>query len=495
MTANPTRLRWALFSILVVTALAGFAWGERIELRWGHGWDGLWFGTWAQDPHRSILVEKVTSAEIQRILAPVIVHAGLRVFGVPLDAEEVELWSYSFRISPNVLRGFEVYHGALFVLLAFVWIRILDALELKPGTRILGCVALFANFAVLKEWFFNPISTDPTAMVLGAILLYAYLRDRSWGVLATTVIGAFSWPTIIYFGALLYAFPRASKPPDRVPAGRRTLLAGGSAVAMLAVLLYVYYATDVSPPNDEAPIVASLLPLTIALIVLWTFLVARSVADNRDLLKPATWLAQLRPGRLLLILAILVLSKLLFAYLSNDVAVHRGGSFTNFAHDVFRRGLVRPFQFVIPHVGYWGPIVWVTVFLWPRVYRHVAACGLGLVGFIAGHLLLSLNAESRQLVFAFPFFVAFTLKAADEIRWSPAFSWTFAGTALLLSRFWMPINPLEGPLLEFPMQRYMMNFGGWLSDRAFLMLAPPVLAVGLILAHYAHQAGLLSRRR
>jgi hypothetical protein len=204
------------------------------------------------------------------------------------------------------------------------------------------------------------------------------------------------------------------------------------------------------------------------------------------------WLAlrSVTAERLILpLLAFLATRALIFA-----LAGIEGGS--GYARDYLQQvvllSIAKPFVFIIAHVVYFGPAVILLVLFWNRVSAVVRQHGIGMVLFFLMSLFLGLNSESRQLILAYPFFVAFLVKAVEPVRWRASFYWIFGAVALVMSKFWLRINtgPLEGlSPQEFPLQYYFLNHGPWMADSTFFLQAALVSLITLLFAMSLYWSG------
>jgi len=70
----------------------------------------------------------------------------------------------------------------LLTLLAYVWCLIARELDIGMRGKWLGFVALFVNFAVLKQAGYYPVLTDVPAYALGALTLLFYLKRSTIGL-------------------------------------------------------------------------------------------------------------------------------------------------------------------------------------------------------------------------------------------------------------------------------------------------------------------------
>jgi hypothetical protein len=218
-------------AILLVVSVIAMFWGERMTAHDGLGWDGRFYVDLAKSFETSVFVEKMDSYHTQRIVPSGIVHYSLRLLGMPLD-------------NTHILWAFRIYNLLLLMLCCWFWKRIADELDLSEGGRWLGFMGLFVSFAIMKMGFYYPNMTDITALTLGLAMIHTYMRRQQWGLFAVTLIGAFTWPSIVYGGVLMLLWPRDAKVfdgDDEKASGLNILIAGGIALAQLALIGYTYF--------------------------------------------------------------------------------------------------------------------------------------------------------------------------------------------------------------------------------------------------------------
>jgi hypothetical protein len=153
--------------LVVAPVLTLGLWGEKVPVGGGLGWDGQVYGAMALDFRGTVLEAPITAYRVQRVLPSALVYAGLRGTGATRDVE-------------TVIRGFVVLNTVLLVGCVMLWTSIARALGIGPRGEWLGFVALFVNWAVLKQGTYYPVLTDISAFTLGLVGLHAYLvRGRA----------------------------------------------------------------------------------------------------------------------------------------------------------------------------------------------------------------------------------------------------------------------------------------------------------------------------
>jgi hypothetical protein len=125
-----------------------------------------------------------------------------------------------------------------------------------------------------------------------------------------------------------------------------------------------------------------------------------------------------------------------------------------------------------------------TILVWPRVVDSMRPRGLALLVMAGMAVVLSLDAESRQLVDLMPLMVVFTTVAVQH-RLRSSLVFVFGAATVAASKVWLPINhgryPYPGTFFDFPAQYLFMNAGPYISSRSYAIRGSMVLAAGIAL--------------
>lgn len=480
------RRRPALFLILAAAlfGLTNLLLGEVVPVRDGFGWDGVAYKEIAQDPGGLLLGKRFRGFLVGRSLPSLVIHAALRVLALPLS-------------DANVLRAFQVGNLLLFVATCYLWWRVADRLALGTAGRWLAFSGVFLNVATLKLYFYLPVLTDQTALFLSVLLLYCFLSDRPAGMLAATALAAFSWPLVVYYGMLLYVFPRQGGDPKR--AGTKalsTFVALAIAGAVLAALATIYVVIVVlhKAPYEAHRISTPSVYLSIAAGAAYVFLLFRRFLDESNLLDVRRLWRQIRWERAVVAAAFVIF------YVMVTHALGGPASRQDLIHVQLKQILLysirQPGLSPVSHLVYFGPILFLAALCWRGIGELVGRLGAGAALFMAAGLCLSVDPESRHVLFFSPLLVALTAKAAERLQWRLSSYLGFAGLCLLCSKVWLQWNTLpwteDAPKREFPAQYLFMNLGPWMSTSMYLVqgaVAVALGAVGFLLMRQARAAG------
>jgi hypothetical protein len=454
---------------MLTIGVAYFFLGENVpkSVGMGLGWDGTIYGLLAKDYYFRIFVEGISDYRIQRCVPSGIVHYGLRLFQAPLTIE-------------NIIKGFELYNLLLLTLTAYVWGLISDALKISVRGKWLGFTGLFINFS-LKYHLYYPVLTDVTSFALGALLLLFFLKNKPLGIVIVTIIGSFTWPTIVYMGTLLLVFPAIAARPEPAKYNMDVIASVLIGALTLFVIIYIYYIVGFRDTAMPPPL-RSVIYLSIIAVVLYVFAGSKEIVNNNRLFSFKSALKDLD---------LKWSAAAVFIYILVKVLIYYGSTWADFVNTTYivnkmvENSLRKPFIFGLANIVYYGPFVILTFFLWRSICKEVHRYGIGLtIVFLLG-LMLSLSTDSRQVINFLPFFLAYTIKVTDKFNWKPSHYWFIAGLSFLYSKLWLKINtePLSNDLrlfLEFPWQKLFMGIGHWMSDLNYLIQGSVVLVTGVI---------------
>lgn len=439
-----------LVVMALVIALLGFLSPDKIDAGNGLGFDGRTYGKIAQNPQT---VFELNSYRIQRILPSLLVHAGLRLASAEFTPK-------------NVVFAFGVLNVFLIVLMAYLWGLISDELRLTIHSKYLGFVLLFVNFAVMKFPSYYPVLTDMASYAMGMAMLYFYLTSRTISLYVVTILGAWIWPLIVYQGIFLLFFPRDRTHQDQDTSGhvryRLHLLAGF--VAALGILAI----TGIKSIKNHPPL-NSVVPLSIAIAVIYTFFSVSNLLKAQKFFAISTYLGYLRRG---IMMKVALIATLVVLRIFQDTLSAGPGTvgISDIAGKIVVYGSTAlPGKFYVGNVSFFGPILIIATFLWARTCRIIHTYGIAL-SFCCLLLLIpfSFIGEGRLLFSLYPFLVPFVVRATEALSWKPAYYWFLFVLAILMSKVWLIIGSVFSSGGAYS-QLYMMHFGPWMSPKWYII--------------------------
>lgn len=470
--ASSSRARLGVGLTLVATtfvaALVNHLLSEKIAANHGLGWDGAGYGAWAADFPGEVLTKGLDSYYISRILPSGFVYYALGLVGVE-------------RTTPHIIQTFGALNVVCLTLAAWIWILIARHLGLGLSGLALGYIGLFINFFVLKWSAYYPVLTDVPMYLISLCTLYFYLTRRTWALLATTGVGAFTWPTALPLNGLLLLFPREPASDTDAPSRHAALpivLASVPTVIVLFSFLRLVRQGWVIPMDVAQPIQATLVPsllitLTCVFVGVWRLL------DCRKLFEPSYWRRGLLARDFYLVLGALVVIKLAQYGLSARITSPGDEKF-RLAFTVMT-SVARPGAFLVAHAVFYGPIVLLVLVFWRPICRLIHAHGVGLTLAATLGVLLGLCSEPRSLINVLPLFLPFTVLAAGSLAQRASLVWAFAILALISSKVWLEINvvPLTEDLSTYA--RLFLSYGPYIPTSLYFVQGVIVVLCALLI--------------
>ncbi len=427
------------------------------------GWDGNRYGKWVKELTLDSLPGGFNSYEVNRFLPSLVVRWTLLALHLELSNE-------------NIVTTFRIGNLLMAVIMVILWCRSADLIGIRPTGKWLGFIGLVINHATLKAGFFYPVLTDSFAMALGTACLFFYLSRRGSALLVTTLIGSFVWPTILPFGFLMLAFPRPVETPSQNPAWPAPWIAAAGAGATLVMIGWVV-ASGFRLRSTTVDLWLSFSYLSAAIVAIYLFFGVRHLTNSQAIwrdLRPTSlmkrrwlWIALLLP---------IIVGLIKWSLVSAPARINGKRIF----FEILYTSITEPGIFLLAHVLYFGPIIILTVLLWPRVASSLISNGTGLALCCILALLIGAGSESRKWINFFPVIVLATTHAAQSLNWTRWRLALFAGLSLLLSKVWMPMaQDVSLPVVGEVSWRtlYSSSRGPWIDHDLYLGQAVVVAAV------------------
>lgn len=455
------RLYVWLACILVAVCLYQWQFPEWVQEENGLGWDGEAYASIIKEFEYAFAENKINSYYFQRIFPMALAYGLLQLSGLPVT-------------DTAIINSFVTLNIGLIVLSFLVWIRLCRNMQLSTQGKILSFTGIFVNYALLKMPFYYPVLTDLIAFTLGLIMFYCFLQNNSLGLILTSVVGAFSFPTLFYCGMVLYVFPKEMHMDSEVKTYSHwnKWLAASGVVLFLIIFLIARFVKDKPYINPAGPLV---FILSFAIALAYIYYIIYFVA------KPGAYLMALRRGRVWyrigmagVLFILITLAIRYFAAAEQPILNYKG-----FLANVVIEAITNPLVFLVAHFIYFGPVFLLLLYFRKDFLAAVNAYGTGFHLFVLIYLLVGAGSESRQFINAWPVFVLVLCAALEKYRFSGFFLVIVMAISLAVSKFWYRINqqPFSGEFLDFPYQHYFMSQGPWMSDAMYLLQGGLTLAV------------------
>lgn len=458
-----------LWAVLCLAIIGYYILGEKIPVNNGFGYDGEDYASYAER-FAEFRFPKVDPYRIHRILPSAICGVTLRGLSVAPSPQAI--------ISSFVMLSCASLVGSFYALAG-----ICSSLKFSNRQSIACFIGVFLSYGALKFPSFYPVLTDFAATCLSLLAIHWWLRRRDLGVFLVTVLGAFTWPTLLLQGCVLLIFP----PRVGLAIPRFVLRPAGLMGTVVLVTWFAYQTYQIYFLRSYQPTVLdgvrfSLVGVSAAFAYLalnmWT---ALSCARNEPL-APGVPMQDVRnvllsTGVRLGFAAVLFIS---IGYVCHRLSVGTPSVQTqSFLRDILIFGSRRPFIFVISNTLFLGPF-WLLLLISLRdFWRGSVALGAGAVILSGIAVLLALHSESRMLSPLWPLVVVILVSAVDR-KWTESKTLTgFVISGLAVSQAWLPrgITVLDGTKSDFPAQWYFMNLGPWMGPSAYWLAGGTCLSI------------------
>lgn len=480
MTSNSrAQTNYWLSALMFLIGFSNVFFTEKIELSNGHNWDGVLYASWAKDFFHEIFEKGVSDYSVQRILPSGVVHYAMRLFRVPFD-------------EANIIFAFGIWNLTLLVLCAYLWGKISDCLNLSQRGKWLGFCGLFINYSVLKMNAYYPVLTDIPGFALGMLSFYFYLTRRPKALLITSLLGAFTWPTVFLFGLLLFLFADWKVPQEKVSpreSKRGWQLASLMTLIFLGFIIKIIVKTEFFTQMTKMHVyqTPNLAVLNLSIVLAFSYLFfAFYHFFNANTFSWKDLRSSFNVKRFLIVVVCFISVQWVIQTLA--VSEHLVDT-KRTLYRIHTTSISNPLISGVAHIIYYGPILILTAFLWKSFCKTIQPYGIGLILVTTAAIDLSIGSESRQWCNFLPIFIAFTCKAADSLSWKTSHYWLIAIFQLLYSKVWLVINPLGPPIglgtdhqniLVFPYQKYYMSHGPFMSDITYAAQGSVVLVTAFL---------------
>ena len=476
---------WMLVLVALGAAIT-IAWGERMGIHGGEGWDGQAYAAWARDFPREVLHGGVTAFQAQRVLPSAIVYGALSALGIATTAG-------------HVIFAFQILDALALVGVAAAFARTAAILGWSRTTAWAAFAATFLAFATARAALYYPVETDPLALVLAAVVTWAFFARRPIVHAVALLAAACTWPALLAPGGVLLVLPRPREPLPaaavRSPRALALAIAAGAAAFVVGEIVYAL-AHPVAPggwggaPSFLAYAHRDLEPVTIAIVAATTAAAAYFVARQERTWSIAAYLRAVGWSRLAGgVLAVAAIAGVTVLWVHRVGTQGPGFTWRDLRNYYAVNSVRAPLWSVVHQVVYLGPVVLVAIAAWPRLAAVLADWGPGAV-LAAGMLVVAaVNADGRHLIHLFPLLVAATFTATDG-WWTRRRALGFALLGVGWSKLWWHIGYDQvHNSRTWPDLRWFMQQGPWASDETFLWHLGGCVVSALVLVALARWGG------
>ena len=445
--------------------------GEKIPVNEGAIGDGVFYREVAGSFLDKIEDESYNIVQIQRLLPFAVVNMVYSLFG--FDHENDSLMS-----------GMLIFHFLMLIPGIYWYFSLAEKMRLRSSLSLLGFILLFVNFAILKETWYNPFSTDFTALILGMGQVNYFVKHERQKLFLISIVGGFVWPTLLLTGLVLIFFPSDSMLMHEGPRPKSFFPILASALVMFLLMLVSAF-TGRFATGEPWNIILHKLSLLAMVAFVFVFMFKNPIRwkDSwllfRKKLKSQKFL---RFGAILLFFGVIV-----FLLSGSNQNINTEGLIQSYFVGMLRY----PLDFMVGHLMYFGFLIPLSLVFFPRMVKEMATLGMGFTVVSLLMFILLLHPESRLMMPLIPFLVFLLLKSLKRYQILDKDMYVIGGINILLSAFWWPLNVSgmsealasvnRDVVQSFPAQRYWLHFGDMMSF-------PVYIGAGVLFAAFVYLA-------
>ncbi len=431
----------------------------------GTGYDGVWYIQKATN-----LANKVDDYHLFRILPSYLCYYILDFFG----------------IDKNWQKGIVVFQYLnLIGIQGFIWLsfRLIRHLKLGFKEALIYSLLAFFNFNFAREAYYNPVMTDTMAAMFSMGILVAHLERKKFLTIFWALPLMFTFP----FGLLVFLVFNIFKPIDLTLIKSRlkpVVILIIACAYFLPSIFWYYYKGRLSVytfPDSISPI---LFPITLIINGLaFTYF----FSSLWRLFIPETYLKVLKEKSFSLtgIAAILIYlagNKILI-FLNNNPNMNE---LRVFLGNYWTYLNLKPLIGLLDAVQFFGPVVCLVFVHWNKLLNKSAEFGVKHIFVLFAALFLIFLPEARHSLCLLPYllFLLFTYFDFSQIK--TRFIWFLGFSALIVSRYYYPLNWARFPLnhllfaketdeaiyQQFPAQHFFMHSGITISHQNYFIFLP-----------------------
>lgn len=443
-------------SILFLTlySVGYYLFGERIPLAHGFGWDGIIYAAYVQN-FWSFISHTHDIYHVNRVLPSFVIYLSLKLLHLNLNSPTV------------IVSSFMIFNSILFICSSLLWFKICQFKQFSQLTYWLGYISLFVNFMYLKHNFYDPVLTDTAALFLGMVSLYFYIQKKYFLLALTVMPSFFSWPISIILLSPLLLYTGSVKIPNSINSAEQRWCFLLTILFIAACVYLTYIIGNTQIICNGIAINYPLLPFSIVIAALFIYVVLL----NSRLIGTLNNLYQLNFRNMLYLTVCCIICAVIYRWLLHHVphyaSLHSVFTIKDLITISILGAIARPGLFFISHFAFWGPVVLLIIINLKSILQKSIEESYGLTLFIIVTTFLALNSQTRQLAFNYPFIVYLLCSVMNNTKLTKQSLYYYLIASFIISKFYYVIGltPNTNPVavLIFPLQRFMMNSGTYMS--------------------------------
>lgn len=434
---------------------------DRIDVNGGLGWDGYVYALGVMDFYGITNVNWVDM--ISRIFPPGLLHHIFVLFDIPFSND-------------NIILAFLISNILTITGIIYIWGLVADELKITWRGKWLGFIGLLINYLILKQYVYYPVHTDMIGYLIALVMLFYYLKYNQAALFILVVIGAFTHPTLMYIGGVLFIFPREHPKTILDESAKKTKLAALLMGILLALAAFAYIFSNLptvsnqifkeryaqlAPFLDVDTVLTALLPFSVMFVLTHITLGAFFLAKDSRVFYIRDYL----DFRIIIRIFLIGFSTWVILYFQDHVSPFPPLDAQSLLPQLFSLALVHPGVFYIAHVLWFGPLILFIYILWPQIARTLKEYGRGMIFCAILAVFFSLISASRRIDPFYALLLPFTVKVIDQLNWSGYKYWIMAGLSGFYSRVWLIIGTVS---TDWGMVKYHINRGQYMTFYAYI---------------------------
>ncbi len=424
--------------ILLLYGILQILWGDITPICNGYGSDGCLYGEITERFYEKVFVEKMNSYYVQRILPFGLMHYLLRFLQVPLEPF-------------YIIKSFQIYNLILLLGINLLWFRIAEMYNFRVRIFWLGWIFTFVNMVIGRGAFYDAVLTDYTVYLLGFALLYAYLNNRLTAMVFISFLGTFTWPSFLYFAALLIIFPL--KQQDYLPEYKTTNTFNYWIAILLPVAYFLYIAFHIKGDGIywsvgiyEDKVEGNFYIFYISLLINFFFLIGLFMIYTPTFNQIFKIITKSLSKIKILNASMLIALFLLIRFLLTEFSLPEEQLIdpSQLIKTILFYSVLSPLFFLIEATTSFGIIFIILITYFSHIFRtSILKFGIGIYITFLIFILLRLIPESRLTVNYHPFFIFLICYSLKDFFISTKFLLLILGISLLFSRIYLSFIYIE----------------------------------------------------
>ena len=480
------------FQLFIVFSaiLIGFTFvSESVLDKPGYGPDATIYASWVKNTP-AFIHQTVNPYHFQKTLPSISVNLVMRIFNLDLSEENIKL-------------TFSLFTHSARILAIFFFLLIFSELNYSKIQKFVGLSVIVFTKLILLSPTYAAISIDSPAVLLSAIILWAYLRNNLIVLTITSFFAAFTWPSLLIFSSFLFIFPV----PNSIKSTGTQLPQFAYHIIMklckwipmlmslfiISLTLYLFHSGEYLEWAKPAIMIeyteiVAYPWFALSLLIIWGFIFyIFKHALNSDLVLDYIKTLNIKQIllRIIIYIPLFVVVKLITTHFSAPIPPVV--SFKRIISTTLIFGATFPGTFITNHIIFYGPIVILLLYYYKDILANIInKSGLGLVGSILTGAIFGLNSETRYFFNIIHILIIFAIPVLAEKLNKNTFK-SLIPLHIIFSMIWIPFFAMISDSTIFKTRTHLIN-GPWMSYDQ-IMIYNGIIAIVILIFIYLQKKG------